>query len=303
MARRQANKQKAFTIIELLTVMSIIVVLIGLLVPALQRVRRYAKRVEQSAQFHSIEAALELFNNEFEGYPDSGRIDNSPNGQAYGGAMKLGEAMMGQDMLGFHADSVFRADGLDINGNTNFPLYPRQNPPTNANLKLRRGPFLPPESANAFRIGDIYQGAVQPFDPCSIVLCDVFERTAHETTGQKIGMPVLYYKGDTGKNLHDVTNPENLNNIYNFWDNQDLLALGKPDMQNFQHILHTDTTPGSSAGSQPGARFYWNARSNKINSTVDRPFRADSYILISAGFDGEYGTADDLCNFDWKFMQ
>ena len=35
MARRHGNNKKAFTIIELLTVMSIIVVLIGLLVPAL----------------------------------------------------------------------------------------------------------------------------------------------------------------------------------------------------------------------------------------------------------------------------
>ena len=35
--------------------------------------------------------------------------------------------------------------------------------------------------------------------------------------------------------------------------------------------------------------------------TTSRPFNADKFILISAGYDGEYGTADDVCNFDWKY--
>jgi hypothetical protein len=30
--------------------------------------------------------------------------------------------------------------------------------------------------------------------------------------------------------------------------------------------------------------------------------REDSYILISAGKDGLYGTADDICNFEWKYI-
>jgi hypothetical protein len=34
-----------------------------------------------------------------------------------------------------------------------------------------------------------------------------------------------------------------------------------------------------------------------------RPFRADTFILISAGWDGEYGTADDICNFDWRYQE
>ena len=46
-------------------------------------------------------------------------------------------------------------------------------------------------------------------------------------------------------------------------------------------------------------RFYWNTWNDKVS--VVRPFKADSYILISAGWDGEYGTADDVCNFDWTF--
>ena len=31
------------------------------------------------------------------------------------------------------------------------------------------------------------------------------------------------------------------------------------------------------------------------------PHRRDTFILISAGGDGLYGTADDICNFEWKY--
>ncbi|MBA7551883.1 hypothetical protein ES705_44434 [subsurface metagenome] len=72
---KQSNREAAFTIVELLTVMSIIVILIGLLVPALNKVKQYAYDVKQKAQFHSIEAAIELFNSEFDDYPDSGQYD------------------------------------------------------------------------------------------------------------------------------------------------------------------------------------------------------------------------------------
>ena len=71
----QTRKRKAFTIVELLTVMSIIVILIGLMVPALNKVRRFATDVKQKAQFNSMNAAIELFNNEFEGYPPSTAMD------------------------------------------------------------------------------------------------------------------------------------------------------------------------------------------------------------------------------------
>jgi len=63
---KQSNRRAAFTIVELLTVMSIIVILIGLLVPALNQVKKYAYEVKQRAQLKSIDTALELFNSELE---------------------------------------------------------------------------------------------------------------------------------------------------------------------------------------------------------------------------------------------
>jgi hypothetical protein len=70
--------------------------------------------VKQKAQLKSIEAALELFNYEYANYPPSDA--NDVTGAAYCGAMKLAEAMMGQDLMGFHPKSAFLADGLDPNG-------------------------------------------------------------------------------------------------------------------------------------------------------------------------------------------
>jgi len=54
----QSDKRAGWTIVELLTVMSIIVILIGVLVPAMNSAKRYAKQVRQQAQFYGIKPAL-----------------------------------------------------------------------------------------------------------------------------------------------------------------------------------------------------------------------------------------------------
>ncbi|MHC4207891.1 MAG: hypothetical protein ACYSTT_24825, partial [Planctomycetota bacterium] len=84
-------------------------------------------------------------------------------------------------------------------------------------------------------------------------------------------------------------------NTYNYWDNQALVGLGKP----WEKTSQNTSAPHSLANP---ARFYRNTRNNQI-TTVRRPYRTDSYILISAGFDGEYGTADDICNYEWKYRE
>ncbi len=288
---KQSNSKAAFTIIELLTVMSIIVVLIGVLVPALSNVRKYAKKVKQLAQFNSMQSAIELFSNENDGYPPSGALDGA--NQAYCGAIKLCEAMMGQDLLGFHPDSVFRADGMDTAGMRNlYPLNPNPN-----NLKARMGTLLQFENANAYRLGiDIYgAGQTAPFRENNFVLCDVYTRQMR--TGEKTGMPILYYKAETSNNRHDpntVLSPlDSGGNIYNYFDNKALVGLGKPWEESGATSTHSLAT---------ATRFYRNTRNTQI-TTVRRPYRTDSYILLSAGFDGEYGTADDICNFEWKYRE
>ncbi len=287
---KQSNRKAAFTIVELLTVMSIIVILIGLLVPALNMVRKYAWEVKQKAQFHSIDAAIELFNTEFSGYPDSSEM--GPDSLPYCGAMKLCEAMMGQDLMGFHPDSIFRSDGTD---GTRL-LYPAADTVTAVeyrdNLSIRKGPYLPLESANAYILDDIYPDP-GVFAPEHFVLCDVYRTVTNRATGKRIGMPILYYKANTANSLHSIDEPDNSNNIYNYMNNQRLIELGIPSDPLPEGPPHRLADP---------IRFYKNTKNDKV-TTASRPYRADSYILISAGFDGEYGTPDDVCNYDWKYQQ
>jgi type II secretory pathway pseudopilin PulG len=298
---KQFNRKAAFTIVELLTVMSIIVILIGLLVPALNKVRQFAFDVKQQAQFHSIDAALELFVSEFDDYPPSDRLD--PDGAYYCGAMKLCEAMMGRDLMGFHSESTFRASGLDAS--STGQLYPPQSDPLYQNsLSSRKGPYLPRENANAYQLRDIYED-LGPFGTGEhFVLCDVFRRVTHLQSGQKVGMPILYYKANTAKTLHDFDNPANPLNIYDYTDNDDLVMLGKPfdppSDGGTPHKLAVET------GRPRGYRFYMNTTNDKMLATTTaavRPYKEDTYILISAGYDGEYGTPDDICNFDWRYRQ
>jgi len=317
---KKSNKRAAFTIIELLTIMSIIVILISLLVPAMSRVRRYAQRVKQSAQFHSIGVAMDLFNAEFDEYPDSEELDTDiPAPASYCGALKLAEALVGQDLLGFHPDSLFRNSLLDSAG---VDLYARiggpQLPPEN--LLARRGPYLELENANAYRLKNLYgAGLTAPLDDERYVLCDVYNNVtlvpdgsdpppANQISG-KTGMPVLYYRarmsGTTHPTIYNTVTINDLTNIYDYKDNDELVQLGMPFEPGSPPIEHLmDSRGGNTRHTGPAGvvpsdamNFYDNIFNENITA-LDRPYRSESYILLSAGFDGEYGTEDDVFNFE-----
>lgn len=293
------GEKRGFTIIELLTVMSIIIILISLLVPSLNRVRRVAKGVAQRAQFYDIEKALEEYRaaNDDE-YPDSGQFDTDPC-RPYCGAMKLAEAMIGQDGMGLHEDSLFHADGLSADDSIDYYLFDLsvETDASSETLaqRLNRGQrikYLENDDVGRCKLREMFPVAtpITPFDDSltNAVLCDVFVRTQITTgnrAGDKVGMPVLYYKADVRKLLHDFVYA-NLS-IYNYKDNIDLLDLGLPwDPSGLEeHPIAADP-----------CEFY-EVTQNKDIITTPTPYKKDQYILISAGYDGRYGTRDDIFNF------
>jgi hypothetical protein len=231
----------------------------------------------QKAQLISIDAAIELLRTDIDIYPPSDALDE--NGKSYCGAMKLCEAMMGQDLHGFNPSSKFRADGLDESGSS---LYDSNT------LEVRKGPYLPEENGNPCRLKDLFEN-IGPFDGNEYVLCDTYRVTKKISNGMYIGMPVLYYKADTSKTAHDINDPNNPENIYDYRDNQALLALGVPGKPGQKHPLYENPKI-----------FYEMTRNTRV-AGPSRPNRADTYILLSAGPDGLYGTKDDIANFEMQW--
>jgi len=295
--------QVGFTLLEMLTALAIIAVMIGLLIPAISKIQDTAHTVKQKAQFGAIEIALEAFNADTGDYPQSSYTSFSGNpADGYCGAQKLAEAIVGMDGFGFHPKSQWRSDGMaDFDGDGTFELIydvvngvksgavTLQTP--NDNLKARKGPYLELEKANAVKVNSLYN-ANPDININTFVLADMFGNVKNKATGKKTGMPILYFRADTGKTLHYPTPMPTLiihtpNSIYNPMDNGAIFSNKAPWDTSMSHPMWTT-----------GVKIFYDRIRNPNFTAPDRPYRATSFILLSAGSDGVYGSADDVYNID-----
>jgi prepilin-type N-terminal cleavage/methylation domain-containing protein len=300
-------KRDGFTTIELLTVIAIIAIMMGILIPVVTSARNSANVAKQKAQFAAIAMALDAFKGDYGDYPPShgwtpttsDNIDYS-----YCGAQTLTEALVGWDLLGFHPDSAWRSDGKYSDGS--HLVYDAT---SDANLAVREGPYLELGTASAFKLSQLFPGISLTTLADRYVLCDSFGAKSVTVGGKtvKAGRPILYYKANVAS--RDFTSPPDTvtaaNRIYNYMDNINLISL--------QVAFEMSKNPSYSpdplynkpyGGGLPGTYFYspdYKLVDQKVYAVygTSRPWpcRPDSYILISAGVDGLYGTDDDITNF------
>ncbi len=274
------TRNTGFTTIELVTVLAIIAMLVAILLPAVTAVKSMAKEAKQQAQFVAIGAGLTAFRNDYGDYPPSVVDDTTTN---YGGAQKLCEAMLGWDLMGFHPDSEFRSDGQTAAGR--YIYNPDPDPATNSEMAKRKGRYLEMDNTTAFRLGDVVYNSTEAAsytDVDRFVLCDVYgvKRVVIPNSAPvKAGTPILYYRA----------NPSlpTIQEKYNTRDNSLVVGLGRIT-DGREHPMLDDNV------------FYERITDWKLPNADTNPYphRPDSYILISAGPDSLYGTADDITNFD-----
>jgi prepilin-type N-terminal cleavage/methylation domain-containing protein len=302
-------KRKAFTIIELIVVLSVIALLVSALAPALNKIKEHARSLAQRAQFRNIEMGLEGWANDHDfDYPDS-NSEITASGSVVG-AQKLCEALLGRDLKGFDPKSSWN------------PWKDQNNPDIySTTTKGRIEPYAEITKLQAFQFGQLWadtnpdspypgncddQGNVNSaYKPCYL-LTDHFKRKSIRLpagNSVRVGSPILYYKANDRFKALTTAAPAS-QSIFNFTDNAPLMQYGQLNDELKKHPFYAAYT---ASGSQSNPRLWVEALLAPSPAPTDQggvlegtPYNKDSFILLSAGPDGLYGTKDDIWNISGK---
>jgi prepilin-type N-terminal cleavage/methylation domain-containing protein len=278
LVRQHRARSRGFTLIELLTVIAIISLLIGILVPSVSKARDSAKNAKTRAIMKNMGDGLELFVNENsaelrgQNYPSSTAGDDpTESGLNSGlsaadmsGAQWVVRYLMGKKLDGYVARRVVPPEFATINANAGEEqLHWYDSPgdsgyPTDLTEPLPRGgPYLEP-------------GAVKLKPPKNIVgspvaVSDATPRYNNPVIVDSFEMPILYYAANSlqaaraGANITTYPNdPNNPDGIYNYADNALFTGhlteggTADPAMWNFGSGLHKLTYGPSNWTTAPG---------------------------------------------------
>lgn len=355
MASGAVSSTRAFSLIELLTVIAIITLLISILIPSLTAARNSAKKTSTAATLNAVKVGLESFKNDNEnefkatnGYPPSyvyppipgatfqahlGQFPFSEGNVKVYGAHWLPAMLMGPDLQGFIPRSNvppalaskpskwYKPDPLGkLLPRSNLYLEP-------GSVKLIATQDLPGRRPEDQELWPNWGSPTSPTDEFTMrqlpVIVDAFDQ------------PVLYYASNKfagGRNLvEEKRRPANdygdRGQPYYFhednagftgvgmWEKSDGFFRTNDPGWNFAggaaahpigeagHMVTASDVETKSKG-KTFARYILDRNAYRALSaqqlqnpkTPLRPVNADTFLLISPGVDGLYGTKDDVSN-------
>lgn len=288
MTHENRKHNRGFTLIELLTVVSIIALLMGILLPSLNKARQQARRLKAQAQVDAVTKGVEMWRiDNRDQYPTS-EPDDDPLGPASGprlyGAHWLARAMVGHDMDGFLPGSIPETGDLPGNATSRTGTY------IDPAFNIARD-----NDAVAFRVP-----LAATYQTSQLLLLDDY------------GYPLVYFRARTGgiaSNKYLTLNDRSQGPAFYYRnDNEPFLAWDFADTGE-THKLETvrpdDIDPTLPAATlqtnihNASDSFGYYIHNHNVGETAGRlrPYNDDKFIIIGAGYDGLYGTRDDVKNF------
>ncbi len=314
---RHVRGISAFSLIELLVVIAIIAMLTGVLVPGMKAMNRAAKSLKQKSVFHGYETGLELFSRDFDDYPDSGVLPRGGSSDLICGAQHLAEAMMGIDQKGFDPKSKWYSANNNYAGTDIYASAARGSSAAEvaASDNRRKELYVEQKDDGCYALEDVYfGGSILPvYSPSGFgqarapVLTDIFRRKRVQLTTAsgvdiqvKIGSPVLYFKADTTTSNFKGTPPlgNHTRFVYNYEDNRAIIELGTVLDQTVKHRYDQNENEIVNGQSRNGLEFFYHKIMDQGVDAYEKPHNAKTFILMSAGWDGVFGTKDDVTNFN-----
>ena len=330
---RLLTSRRAFTLVELLVVISIIAILLGVLLPAMSHVRGKAKKLQASSNLQALEQGLEMFRGESDlggTYPPSSgdqgqnpaerrRIANPLSDSAMDdpdteitGAHLLVHALVGADLLGTPGFLDLDRDGYwadDTHAGPNGAYEVTEDEGVEQRTRYGGSGYvsdkMKEESVRSLKeLDDTGKIAVWSDSVSStptraqLLFVDPWDR------------PILYYKANPVARRM-IANSEKpgiywqddnaiITGSQNGLNDYEGIDFGSGKTEGFYHRIAKADAPEPKDDvttiedyRNSFARFIYDP-SVKARNT---PVRKDSYLLISAGADGVYGSDDDVLNW------
>lgn len=315
------RRRPAFSLVELLTVIFIISLLISILIPALSGARTQAKNLKVNSTLKGIGDGMEMFRTENEkeflatnGYPGTAlAVDTTQggNGEIYG-AHWLVRMLLGKDLQGFVPRRNVPPSMQSLGQNDEQEFWYDADA-YNQHPLDRVGPYVNPDSVETRKTKELggtpsglYNDDLETLED-QLVFVDVYGRPILGYTANPLARTLLAREDRQSADRGTFTQEDNMlftgdggvagwdfgagtgHLIAQFGD-PDPLDIAAPDqIETFCYYILDKTAYNSTLVGNPAL---------PTTNTTAKPARRDSFILITAGKDGLYGTGDDISNFD-----